>query len=107
MISSTLSRAFNKPSGMRNRQGAHQHTPSGFPFNFTEAITCTVPSESDIEAKWKECDALFTELEANYKDDEEKLKEFNEAGEACSKEMEKEMDAAMEKWEAAQEGGEE
>ena len=64
-------------------------------------------SENDVEAKWKECDALFTELEAKYKDNEEKLKEFNEAGEACSEEMEKEMDAAMEKWEAAKEGGEE
>ncbi|HCB61034.1 MAG: hypothetical protein A2W93_06955 [Bacteroidetes bacterium GWF2_43_63] len=64
-------------------------------------------SENDVEAKWKECDELFDQLEDKYKDDEEKLKEFNEAGEACSEKLEEEMDAAMEKWEAAQEGGEE
>ena len=64
-------------------------------------------SEADIETKWKECDELYDQMEDKYKDDPEKLKEFNEAGEACSEEMEKEMDAAMEKWEAAQEGGEE
>jgi len=61
-------------------------------------------SENDIEVKWKECDELFDQLEDKYKDDPDKLKEFNEAGEACSEKMEAEMEAASEKWEEAHSG---
>ena len=64
-------------------------------------------SKNDIDAKWKECDKMAEEFGTKYKDDKEKLKEFNEAGAACSKEMDDEMDAAMEKWEKANGGGEE
>jgi len=60
-------------------------------------------SENDIEAQMEECDKVFKEMEAKYKDDPDKLKEFNDAGEACSKELDEQMDEAAEKWEAAQE----
>jgi Skp family chaperone for outer membrane proteins len=55
-------------------------------------------SEKDIEAKWDECSKLHNDLEAKYKDDADKLKEFDEAGKECSKELDAEMDAAVEKW---------
>ncbi|MPM12562.1 hypothetical protein SDC9_58915 [bioreactor metagenome] len=60
-------------------------------------------SEKDIEAKWDECDKIYGDFEAKYKENPDKLKEFNDAGEACSDKMEAEMDAAMEKWQTANE----
>jgi hypothetical protein len=60
-------------------------------------------SKDEIETKWKECDDLHTTMENKYKDDADKLKEFNDAGKACSEKLEEELSTAQKKWEAAHE----
>lgn len=59
--------------------------------------------ESDLEAKSEECDKLGEEMEDKYKDDEAKMKEFEETFETCAEELDDEFDAAEDKWREAQE----